>query len=163
MYYKIRDIDESDFTKISLVKGLLSSLSSRLLNKKLRDENDLVYASNVATYFRFGVFEITAYINKNSKDIVIEKIKEVMNDLKDPDMISDYLENIKERRRIGLIKSLDEKFALLADVVGEKLEVEKRASARYEEALTVSATDISEFMNRFVLDTIYFVEEGSHE
>lgn len=163
LYYKIRDIDESDFTKISLVKGLLSSLSSRLLNKKLRDENDLVYASNVATYFRFGVFEITAYINKNSKDIVIEKIKEVMNDLKDPDMISDYLENIKERRRIGLIKSLDEKFALLADVVGEKLEVEKSASARYEEALTVSATDISEFMNRFVLDTIYFVEEGAHE
>lgn len=163
LYYKIKDIKEEDFPYIGLVKSLLASLSSRMLNKKLRDENDLVYSSRVATYLRFGVFEVTAYINKNNKDIVIEKIKEVMDDIKNPDNIRDYLENIKDRRRIGLIKSLDEKFALLADVVSETLEVDKNMEYRYQEALKITAEDISKFMDRFVLDTIYYVEEGEHE
>ena len=162
-YYKIKDMSEDDFTKLSLVRGLLTSLSSRMLNKKLRDENDLVYSSKALAYLRFGVFEITAYINKNNKDIVIEKIKEVMDDLKDPNKISFYLENIKERRRVSLIKSLDDKFTLLSDVVLETLEVEKNMEDNYKEALKVSAEDISEFVKRFVLDTIYFIEEDCHE
>lgn len=163
LYYKIKDISEDDFTCISLVKSLLTSLSSRMLNKKLRDENDLVYSSRVSTYLRFGVFEITAYINGKNKDFVIEKIKEVMEELKNPENISEYLDNIKERRRISLIKSLDEKFVLLADVIGETLEVDKNMEDRYQEALKITAEDIAKFMDRFVLDTIYFVEEGENE
>ena len=162
-YYKIKDMSEDDFTKLSLVRGLLSSLSSRLLNKKLRDENDLVYSSKVLAYLRFGVFEITAYINKDNKDIVIEKIKEVMEDIKNPDNIREMLDNVKERRRVALIKSLDDKFTLLSDVVLEKLDVEKNMKDNYEEALQISAEDISSFVDRFVLDTIYFIKEGSHE
>ena len=162
-YYKVKDMSEDDFTKLSLVRGLLTSLSSRMLNKKLRDENDLVYSSKAVAYLRFGVFEVTAYINKNNKDIVIEKIKEVMEDLKEPNKIRDYLENIKERRRIALIKSLDDKFTLLSDVVLETLEVDKNMEDSYKEALSVSAEDISEFVGRFVLDTIYFIEEEEHE
>lgn len=163
LYYKIKDISEDDFTCISLVKSLLTSLSSRMLNKKLRDENDLVYSSKVVTYLRFGVFEITAYINGKNKEVVIEKIKEVMEELKNPENISEYLENIKERRRISLIKSLDEKFVLLADVIGETLEVDKNMEYRYQEVLKITAEDIAKFMDRFVLDTIYFVEEGENE
>lgn len=163
LYYKVKDMSEDDFTIFSLVRGLLTSLSSRMLNKKLRDENDLVYSSKAAAYLRFGVFEATAYINKNNKDIVIEKIKEVMEDLKDPDKIREYLENIKERRRISLIKSLDDKFTLLSDVVLETLEIDKTMEDNYKEALKISAEDISEFVGRFVLDTIYFIEEDEHE
>lgn len=162
-YYKIKDMSEDDFTKLSLVRGLLTSLSSRMLNKKLRDENDLVYSSKALSYLRFGVFEITAYINKKNKDIVIEKIKEVMEDIKDPNKIREYLENIKERRRIALIKSLDDKFTLLNDIVLETLDVDKNMEDSYKEALSVSAEDISKFVDRFSLDTIYFIEEEDHE
>lgn len=162
-YYKIKDMSDEDFTKLSLVRSLLTSLSSRMLNKKLRDENDLVYSSKAVAYLRFGVFEITAYINKNNKDIVIEKIKEVMEDIKDPNKIREYLENIKERRRVALIKSLDDKFSLLNDVVLETLEIDKNMKDSYKEALSVSAEDISLFVDRFVLDTIYFIEEDEHE
>lgn len=162
-YYKIKDMAEDDFTKLSLVRSLLTSLSSRLLNKKLRDENDLVYSSKAVAYLRFGVFEITAYINKNNKDIVIEKIKEVMEDIKNPDYIREYLNNIKERRRIALIKSLDDKFTLLNDVVLDVLKVEKKMEEDYKEVLNISAEDVSEFVNRFVLDTIYYIEEEDHE
>lgn len=162
-YYKIKDMSEEDFTKLSLVRGLLTSLSSRMLNKKLRDENDLVYSSKALAYLRFGVFEITAYINKDNKDIVIEKIKEVVDDLKNPNKFKDYLENIKERRRVSLIKSLDDKFTLLSDVVLETLDVDKNMEDNYKEALAISADDIADFVKRFVLDTIYVIEEDCHE
>ena len=33
----------------------------------------------------------------------------------------------------------------------------------YKEALEVSAEDISEFVKRFVLDTIYFIKEEDYE
>ncbi|MBQ3511963.1 MAG: insulinase family protein [Bacilli bacterium] len=162
-YYKIKDYVEDDFKKLSLVRGLLSSLSSRMLNKKLRDENDLVYSSKAVAYLRFGVFEITAYINKDNKDIVIEKIKEVMEDIKNPDNIREYLDNIKDRRRIALIKSLDDKFTLLNDAVLETLEVDKNMYDDYEDVLKITAEDVSKFSERLVLDTIYFIEEDEHE
>lgn len=162
-YYKIKDLCEDDFNTVGLVRSLLTSLSSRMLNKKLRDENDLVYSSKVVSYIRFGVFEITAYINKDNKDIVIKKIKEVMEDIKNPDNIREYLENIKERRRIGLIKSLDDKFTLLSDKVLETLEVESNMFDNYEKVLKITAEDVSKFMERMILDTIYFVEEEEHE
>lgn len=163
LYYKIKDIKEEDFNKLSLIRSLLTSLSSRMLNKKLRDENDLVYSAKAVAYMRFGVFEVTAYINKNNKDIVIEKIKEVMEDIKNPDNIRQYLDNIKNRKRVALIKSLDDKFSLLNDKVLETLEVDINMYDNYQEVLKISAEEISEFVNRFVLDTIYFVEEEENE
>lgn len=161
--YKVKDMSEDDFNYLTLVKSLLNSLSSRMLNKKLRDENDLVYSSNASTSLRFGVLGITAYINKNNKDIVINKIYEVMDDLKNPDNIYEYLDNIKDRRRIGIIRSADDKFTLLNDVVLETLEADKNMYDNYEDILKITAADISKFMERLVLDTIYFVEEEEHD
>lgn len=161
--YKVKDMSGDDFTKLKLVRALLTSQSSRLLNKKLRDDNDLVYSSGALTYMKFGVFQINAFINKNNKDIVISKIKEVMNDLKNPDIISEYLENIKNRKRINLIGCLDDKFALLADKVSEVLKIEKNMQDEYQEMLKVSALDIAQFMDRLVLDTIYYIEEADND
>lgn len=161
--YKVKDMSGDDFTKLKLVRALLTSQSSRLLNKKLRDDNDLVYSSGALTYMKFGVFQINAFINKNNKDIVISKIKEVMNDLKNPDIIGEYLENIKNRKRINLIGCLDDKFALLADKVSEVLKIEKNMQDEYQEMLRISALDIAQFMDRLVLDTIYYIEEADND
>lgn len=160
--YKVKEMREDDFNYLSLIKNLLSSLSSRMLNKKLRDEYDLVYSSNVSVYLRFGVLEITAYINKNNKDDVISKIYEVMNEIKNPDNIREYLNNIKERKRIGLIKSLDDKYTLLNDAFIETLAIDKCMYSAFEDLLNISAEDISNFMDRLVLDTIYYTEEEEH-
>lgn len=162
-FYKIKDYSEDDFDKISLVRSLLGSLSSRLLNKKLRDENDLVYSSSVNAYIRYGVFSISAFINKNNKDFVIEKLHEVMEELKNPDNISEFLENVKERRRLNLIRSLDNKYDLINDACLELFGVEKNMNDNYQDILKISAEDISKFVDRFVLDTIYYIEEDEHE
>lgn len=163
LFYKIKDMREDDFKYLTLIKSLLNSLSSRMLNKKLRDENDLVYSSKASTYLRFGLLEVFAYINKDNKDFVIEKIKEVMDDLRNPNNIKEYLDNIKERRRIGLISVLDDKFALFSDYIFEDLKIEKSMNDDYQDILKISAYDISKFMDRLVLDTVYFMEEDSHE
>lgn len=163
LYYKVKDMKEDDFNFLSLVKSLLTSQSSRMLNKKLRDENNLVYSSRAISYPGFGVLEITAYISKDNKDITIEKIKEVIEDIKNPEVIRDYLENIKERRRISLIKSLDDKFSLLNDQVLETLEIDKNMQDSYLEIKKITAEEVSSFTKRLVLDTVYFIEEGNHE
>lgn len=162
-FYKIKDFTEDDFNYLSMLNSLLSSLSSRLLDKTLRDDNDLVYSSRVLSYQRFGVFEITTFINKNNKDIVIEKVKEVIESIKNPDNINVFLENIKERRRLNLIKMLDDKFTLFNDQIMDVLEVSKKSNVLYEEILNITSEDISKFVDRLVLDTIYFIKEESHE
>ncbi len=162
-YYKVKDMSEDDFNYLSLIKSLLNSLSSRMLNKVLRDQNDLVYAASAITYQRFGVLEITAYINKDNKEIVKEKILDVINSLKNPNNIREYLENIKERKRIALIKMLDDKYALLNDQMYQTLEIDKGRDYKYQEILKISAEDISQFVERLALDTIFFVEEEQHD
>lgn len=161
--YKIKDFSEDDFNYLSILRALLSSLSSRLLDKKLRDEHDLVYSSKVNSYPRYGVFEISAFIDKNNKDLVIEKIKEVMESLKNQENISQFLENIKERYRLNLIRNQDDKFALFNEHVMETLEIKKNSRVLYEEILSITSEDISKFVDRLVLDTIYFIEEENHD
>ena len=162
-FYKIDNFNEDDFNCLSILNALLSSLSSRLLDKTLRDENDLVYSSRTLSYQRYGVFEITTYINKDNKDIVIEKIREVMESIKKPENINDFLANIKERKRLGLIKMLDDKFTLFNDYIMEVLEISKSTKDIYNEVLEITSEDISKFVDRLVLDTIYFIKEESHE
>lgn len=162
-FYKVKDMSEKDFNNLKLVKSLLTSLSSRMLDKKLRDENDFVYSSRVNIFLRFGGLEIVTYINKKNKDIVCDKITEVIEELKKPDNIRDYLENIKSRKRIGLIRALDDKFTLFSDEILERLEVDKNMNDNYQETLKTTAEDISNFVEKLVLDTVYFMEEENYE
>ena len=55
-FYKVKDMDYEKEIYLSIVNELLNSLSSRLLNKKLRDENDLVYSSYSTTSLLYFIF-----------------------------------------------------------------------------------------------------------
>lgn len=159
LFYKVQDMSEDDFIYLGLVKGLLSSLSSRLLNMKLRDKYELIYSSKVVTYPHFGLFEITAFIDGKNKDLTLEKIKEVIEELKDAKYIEPFLENLKERRRINLLKSLDDKYDIIEETILKKLNIEMTRKENYEMVKNVKAREIVDFINRLNLDTIYFIEE----
>lgn len=163
LFYKVQDMSEHDFIYLGLVKGLLSSLSSRLLSKKLRDQYELIYSSKVVTYPHFGLFEITAFINAKNRDLTVEKIKEVMNELKDVEYIEPFLEKLKERRRINLIKSLDDKYDIMEDVILKRLDIDMSRKENYEIVKNIEAKEIVEFVDRLKLDTIYFIEEDKYE
>lgn len=161
--YKVKDMKNEDIIYLRLLKDLLNSLSSRLLSKKLRDENDLIYSSKVVSYDHFGVFEITALINKDNVSIVKEKILEVVEDLKNEELIAPLLENIIDRKRLNLLKVLDDKYELFSDYVVSDLGLEYSLEDTYNEVKKIKAKDISNFVNRLVLDTIYFLKEAEYE
>ena len=159
LIYKVKNMKKEDKILLSLINNLLTSLSSRLLNKKLRYEYNLIYSSEVNFYPNYGLFKITVYINPKNKNIAEEKIKEVMNSLKDEKTIKPLLEKIKERRRINLIKSLDNKYSVMNDYIFKKLKIDYSAKESYELLKTKTTKDIIEFMDKLLLDTIYFLKE----
>ena len=58
---------------------------------------------------------------------------------------------------------LDDKFTLFNDQIMDVLEVSKKSNILYEEIQNITSEDISKFVDRLVLDTIYFIKEESHE
>ena len=162
-FYKVKDMCEEDETLLTTVQGLLSSQSTRILYKRLRDENDLVYASYAMCFEVFGILCIAAFIHKDTIDLVKEKAKEALADLKDENLIHEHLENIKERARIGLIKKLDDKVVLFRDGMIQDMGVDLTSEEQYERIKQYTPSDISHFMDRLVLDTEYFLKEGEHE
>ena len=58
---------------------------------------------------------------------------------------------------------VDDANNLLRDKVLELLEVDKNMNDNYQDILNISAEDISKFVERLVLDTVYFMEEDDHE
>ncbi len=163
LVYKIKDMSDDDKVTLGLIYGLLTSLSSRLLSKKLRDEEELIYSTKVLPYGHYGCFEITAFINKKNKDEVHDKILEVMNDLRDKEMIDSLLDRLKERKRISLIKSLDDKFFILNDYIAVTLKTEESQEDIYKKMLKITSEDINKLLDRFVLDTIYYIEEDNND
>lgn len=163
MVYKVKDMTIQDGILLDLIHGLLSSLSSRLLGKKLRNEKDLIYSSKVLSYPHYGALEITAFMQKEHYDEVKKGISEVLNSLKEEDSISEYLENLKERKRLNLIRKADDKFFLLEDSILVDLGADISSEEYYEKMLPITSHDIACFVDRLQLDTIYFIKEGDHE
>lgn len=159
LIYKVKDMKQEDNILLSLVHNLLASLSSRLLNKKLRDEYNLIYSSEVSFFPNYGLLRIIVYINPKNKDITEDKIKEVLNSLKDEKEITPLLEKIKERRRISLIRSLDNKYSIINDEIFKNLKIDYTSKESYNLLKEKTAKDVAEFIDRLSLDTIYFLKE----
>lgn len=162
-FYKIKDMSYDDEVLIGTVKELLNSLGSRILNKKLRDEGEFVYSSYAISYNNYGLFGIVALIQNKNIDLVKEKIREALLVLKDENYINDLLNNIKEKHRLNLIRRLDDKTSLFQDEIVNDLGIEISPQEYYQKLCNLSTKDISEFVDRLVLDTIYFLEEAEHE
>ena len=160
--YKIKDYSVKDNKYLFLVRGILDSLSTRLLDGKLRGEHDLVYGSGCSIYKHYGLFCITTFINKNNKDLVFEKILEVMEDIKNEEYIAPLLDKVVEGERISLLKKQDQKYVIFDDYIFSYLGLEMNRDDLYKEFLKVKAKDIVNFLNRFIIDTVYYLEEGDN-
>lgn len=161
--YKVKDMKQEDVILLNTLRNILTSLSSRLLGEKLRDESELIYSSRVVAYPHFGIFEITVYINKENITEVKEKLEEVIQEFKNEEVIEEALKNILERKRINLLRKLDDKYYLFEDFILKDLDIDKTAEEYFEMAKKVTAKDISNFVDRLVLDTTYFLKEGENE
>ena len=163
LVYKVENMKEEDTILLGLLKNILTSQSTRLLNKKLRDEYNLVYSSSATFYPNFGIFEITAYINALNKDLALEKILEVMNDIKQEKELRPLIEKIIRRRKTILIRSLDNKYSILTNEIYKKLDIAYTDKESYDLLTKVTEEDLLEFLSRLKLDTIYFLKEMQDE
>ena len=157
--YKVKDMSFSDEILLSTLSDLLSSSTCRLLNKKLRDENDLVYGAYAINYNNFGVFGIVAFINRKNENVVKDKILEVLNDLKNDELVSSYLDKLKEKYRLNLERNLDNKYYVFSEKIIDDLKIYDTSIDHYNKFINIKANDILNFLDRLVLDTIYFLEE----
>ncbi len=161
--YKVKNMKKEDDILLELLSNLLTSQSSNLLNKKLRDENNLVYSTNTIYYPNYGILRIIAYINPKNKKETEEKILEVMNNLKNKEIIAPLLEKIKDRKRINLIKKLDNKNLIFSENIYKALQIKHTSEKRYEKIKSITPEDIIKFIDRLQLDTIYFLKEKNNE
>ena len=161
--YKLKDATKDDYIYLNFIRDLLISLSSRILSKILRDDLEIVYSVQVIPYTHYGLLEVKAFINKDNMEITKEKIIDVINSLKNPDIIRDGVSNLIERRRIDVIKKKDNKGLIFEDFIDSTLGISNTLEDYYEKYKNISCEDISEFVNRLVLDTIYFLKEKEHE
>ena len=61
--------------------------------------------------------------------------KTVIEDLKNVELVTPLLENIKERKRLNLLRMLDDKFALLSDFIVEDLGFDDTIEELYNKSL----------------------------
>lgn len=163
LVYKVENMKKEDTILLGLLKNILTSQSTRLLSKKLRDEYNLVYSSYTTFYPNFGIFEITAYINPLNKDLALEKILEVMNDIKQEKELRPLIEKIIRRRKTILIRSLDNKYSILTNEIYKKLDIAYTDKESYDLLTKVTEENLLEFLSRLKLDTIYFLKEMQDE
>lgn len=163
LVYKVKDMSVIDKNYLDLIASFLRHSAVNLLKKKLRDEMDLIYYSIVISNKDFGLLRITVYINKNNKDVAYQKILEIMEEIKDRDLIENSLKKLISACEVSLIKNLDNKYSIFNDFIDSDLGLNTTLEERYELLKSVKADDVINFINRLSLDTVYFTEEENHE
>lgn len=161
--YKVKDANEFDYIYLNYVRDILTSISLGLLSKTLREDLEIVYSVKVQPYSRYGLLEIKAFINKNNMELAKNKIIEKVDSLKNPEVFKDELNNLIERQRLDVIEKKDNKYIIFDDYIYSTLNIDDTLEEYYEKYKNISSEDISNFVNRLVLDTIYFLKEKDHE
>lgn len=161
--YKIKDYKKEDQTLLSIVSTFLNSRSSNILFDYLRTKENLVYSTGAKTFENHGILFVTAKISSDKKNKTLETIFEVMNSLKDKKVISKYLNNIKDRKRINLERNKDSMDFIMNEFIDKILYDDLTSTEEYGIIKNISENDIVNFMDRFYLDTVYYLEGVSDE
>ena len=161
--YKVKGANEFDYIYLNYVRDILTSISLGLLSKNLREDLEIVYSVKVQPYSRYGLLEIKAFINKNNMELAKNKIIEIVDSLKNPEVFKAELNNLIERQRLDVIEKKDNKYIIFDDYISSTLNLDDTLEEYYEKYKNISCEDISNFVNRLVLDTIYFLKEKDHE
>lgn len=157
--YKVKDMQTNDTAYLQIVDLLLSSGSSNLLMNSLRTEGKLVYYTSSHIYSKSGLLLIEARIGLQAKEEAMERIEETFQKLKDEKIITPLLDNIKKRIKLNLIKSKDNKYNFLGELIYSKtFKCEMTLKQEYEIIEKMTAQNVTHFVKRLELDTIYYLE-----
>lgn len=156
--YKVKDYNKQDRVILYLLDFLLNSQSSNILMDTLRKKYNLVYTASCTSSLDYGIFLISALISKENKEKTIQAIKEMIENLKDESFVSKPLKNVITRKKIDLEWEKDSLFNLSNDFIISYFQYGFSLKEEYEILKQITAKDVVDFINRLVLDTIYYLE-----
>lgn len=162
--YKVKNMTEEDELYLGIIKNILGYGSNDLIFKKLRMDKKMIYSSHTWLKKRSGLLVIESYINNSSKDIVIENVKNVIDKLKDKELLSHYLYKLISDLECELIRAKDSRVKKLNDYIDEKFEF----GYSLETLLDMYKNDFDlkkliDLLDRLTLDTIYFLRGEFNE
>ena len=161
--YKVKNMSVDDIIYINMINDILSYGSNNLLTKKLRQENSFVYSSYAWSYAISGLLVNEVYINNNSKEEVVEKIKELYEELKNKEFLTKCLNKEKEELYYNMIRAKDNITKPLNDYVIKLLKKGYTMEERYKFYEEINIEELLDFIDRLTLDTIYFLRGEFNE
>lgn len=161
--YKIKDYKQEDEVYFSLLRFLLSSQSTRILQEFLRDRDKLVYTASSDYNVCHGLFIIHAQIYREKYEVAKQTIFEIIKRLQDVSFLSPKIESIKERKRINLERQKDSFSSLIADFRMKYFQTGYPLNEEYEILKKITPEEFVDFVKRLKLDTIYYLEGSKDE
>lgn len=161
--YKIKNMTEKDKIYLDIIKNILGNEPNDLIFKELRINKKLIYSSSVWMNYNFGLLTIIAAINNKSKNKAINSIQSVINKLKDKQMLLNCIEKLIKIEECNLIKNKDSRVKKLNDFITKKFEFYYTSDEILEILKNLDIDKLIDFLDRLVLDTIYFAKGDFNE
>lgn len=161
--YQIENIKIEEEALLISVSALLSSSSTNLLMKKLRDELGLVYSTFSKVAGDGSLLFVTAKLYKENRKKAEKGLEEVMEILKDKTKVAPLLDLLKEDIKVYKVERKDAKFALLDSYMSKTLQSGKTTEEIFEDILSIKVEDITNFVARLKKILTYFLKGEENE
>lgn len=163
MGYKILDMKEEDSIYLRLLSRILDGNENNLVFNTLRLKYNLVYDARVSQYNKNGLLFIETYLKVSAKEKAIDAIKGVFEQLKNGEFIKECLDKIIVSNKYNLIYRKDSKYSVVDDYLDKQAEISDTLEEIYEQYKTLDIDKFLLFMDRVVLDTVYFLRGDENE
>lgn len=163
MGYKVLNMKDEDKIYLRLLSRILDGGENDLIFKALRLEHNLVYSVSMSSYYRNGMVFIETHLNESSKDEAIKTIKTTLNQLRDSAFVKGCLDKILIANKYNLIRRKDSKYSVLDDYLDKLAEFEETLEEIYEKYKHLEIDKFLEFLDRVILDTVYFLRGDDSE
>lgn len=158
MVYKVENMKDDDRILVKTISSILGSNVTKILFNKLRIKEKLVYWTNSEAFSTYGMFIIVAGIDKNNKQLAIEKVKELFCEINKIEVIDDALKQLRENGECFFIRSLDSFYYEYNKRVTKYFGILETQEEQFNQAKQVTAEQVLDFLSRIKLDTIDFVK-----
>ena len=161
--YKVKKMNNNDLIYLNLIKNILGIGAESLIFKTLRVDSGLVYSCSTWCDSISGLLVIETYINNNSNDIVLDKIKNLIDMLKNKEILRKEIYRVLESLKYSVIRKKDNKNKKLDDFIKYKFKFGFTIEKLIEKYSNLDLDLTIDFINRLVLDTVYFYKGDFNE
>ncbi len=157
MGYKVKDMKRSDTIYLRVLSRILEGSENNLLFNTLRLEHNLVYDVRLSSFFKTGLLFIETYLKDSSKEEAIRAVCETLEKLRDADFVKACLDKIILANTYHLIRQKDSKYSVVNEYIDACMDIELSLEEIYAQYKQLDIQKFIEFLDRFILDTVYFL------